>query len=147
MTSPRATSSSASRWSPSRPDGRRADEPKSQRTQRLDSQIQQDLKDLLQRELQDPRNAFATITHVETAADLGHARVWVSVYGSEEEKDRSIEALRAAAPWLRRQLGSRLRLRKVPQLSLRRDDSIEEGDRVLRILHDLETERDGTEGE
>jgi ribosome-binding factor A len=69
------------------------------------------------------------------------------VYGSEEEKDRSIEALRAAAPWLRRQLGSRLRLRKVPQLSLRRDDSIEEGDRVLRILHDLETERDGTEGE
>jgi ribosome-binding factor A len=119
----------------------------SQRTQRLDSQIQQELMDLLQRELQDPRIGFATITRVETAADLGHARVWVSVYGSEEEKDRSIDALRAATPWLRRQLGSRLRLRKVPQLSVRRDDSIEEGDRVLRILHDLEAEQDGTEDE
>jgi len=118
----------------------------SQRTQRLDSQIQQELMDLLQRELQDPRIGFVTITRVETAADLGHARVWVSVYGSEEEKTRSIDALRAAAPWLRRQLGSRLRLRKVPQLSLRRDDSIEEGDRVLRILRDLEAERHDEEG-
>lgn len=112
----------------------------SQRTQRLDSQIQQELMELLQREMQDPRVGFATITRVETATDLGHARVWVSVYGSEEEKERSMEALRVATPWLRHQLGSRLRLRKVPQLSLRRDDSIESGDRVLRILHELETE-------
>lgn len=112
----------------------------SQRTQRLDSQIQQELMELLQREMKDPRVGFATITQVETAADLGHARVWVSVYGSEEEKERSMEALRVATPWLRRQLGARLRLRKVPQLSLRRDDSIETGDRVLRILHELETD-------
>jgi ribosome-binding factor A len=117
----------------------------SQRTNRLDSQIQQELMDLLQRELRDPRVGFATITRVETAADLGHAKVWVSVYGTEEEKTASIDALRTAAPWLRRELGARLRLRKVPQLTLRRDDSIEEGDRVLRILHDLEAERDGRE--
>ncbi|HEX6655915.1 MAG TPA: 30S ribosome-binding factor RbfA [Candidatus Limnocylindria bacterium] len=117
----------------------------SQRTQRLDSQIQQELMQLLQREMKDPRIGFATITQVETAADLGSARVWVSVYGSEEDKLRSLEALRAATPWLRRQLGQRLQLRKVPQLSLRRDDSIESGDRVLRILHDLEAE--GSAGE
>jgi ribosome-binding factor A len=117
----------------------------SQRTQRLDSQIQQELMELLQREMKDPRVGFATITHVETAADLGHARVWVSVYGSEEEKSRSMEALRVATPWLRRQLGARLRLRKVPELSLRRDDSIETGDRVLRILRELETD-DGSSG-
>jgi ribosome-binding factor A len=117
----------------------------SQRTARLDSQIQQELMELLQREMKDPRLGFATITRVETATDLGHARVWVSVYGSEEEKARSMEALRVATPWLQRQLGSRLRLRKVPQLSLRRDDSIETGDRVLRILHELETESDSNE--
>ena len=112
----------------------------SQRTNRLDSQIQQELMELLQREMKDPRVGFATITRVETAADLGHARVWVSVYGSEEEKDRSMEALQVATPWLRRELGQRLRLRKVPQLSLRRDDSIESGDRVLRILRELDAE-------
>jgi ribosome-binding factor A len=116
----------------------------SQRTNRLDSQIQQELMGLLQRDMKDPRIGFVTITQVETAADLGHARVWVSVYGSEEEKESSMAALRAATPWLRRELGQRLRLRKVPQLSLRRDDSIESGDRVLRILRDLERESDGS---
>jgi ribosome-binding factor A len=115
----------------------------SQRTNRLDSQIQQELMGLLQREMKDPRVGFATITHVETAADLGHARVWVSVYGTEEEKERSMTALRAATPWLRRQLGSRLHLRHIPELSLRRDDSIESGDRVLRILRELEEESAG----
>lgn len=113
----------------------------SQRTDRLDSQIQQELMGLIQREMKDPRVGFATITRVETARDLGHARVWVSVYGDEEERVRSIAALQDAAPWLRRRLGELLRLRHVPELSLRRDDSIEAGDRVLRLLDDLARER------
>jgi ribosome-binding factor A len=115
----------------------------SQRTDRLDSQIQQELMDLLQREMKDPRVGFATITRVETARDLGHARVWVSVYGSDEEQTRSMDALRDAAPWLRRRLGERLHIRHVPELSVRRDESIESGDRVLRLLRELEAERDG----
>lgn len=110
----------------------------SQRTDRLDSQIQAELMDLVQREMQDPRIGFATITKVETARDLGSARVWVSIYGSAEERDRGLAVLGEAAPWLRRRLGERLRLRRVPQLSIRRDDSIEAGDRVLRILRELE---------
>jgi ribosome-binding factor A len=112
----------------------------SQRTDRLDSQIQQELMDLLQREMKDPRIGFATITRVQTARDLGHARVWVSVLGSDEEQARSLEALQDATPWLRRRLGERLQVRHVPQLSVRRDESIESGDRVLRILRDLEDE-------
>ncbi|HEY7332138.1 MAG TPA: 30S ribosome-binding factor RbfA [Candidatus Limnocylindria bacterium] len=113
----------------------------SQRTDRLDSQIQQELMELLQREMKDPRVGFATITRVETARDLGHARVWVSVLGSDEEQARSLDALRDATPWLRRRLGERLHIRHVPELSVRRDDSIETGDRVLRILRELEDER------
>ncbi|MGH2455511.1 MAG: 30S ribosome-binding factor RbfA [Candidatus Limnocylindria bacterium] len=110
----------------------------SQRTDRLDSQLRQELMDLLQREMKDPRVGFATITRVETARDLGHARVWVSVYGTDEDQARSMDALRDAAPWLRRRLGERLRIRHVPELSVRRDDSIESGDRVLRILREIE---------
>ncbi len=60
----------------------------SQRTDRLDSQIQQELMQLLQRDLKDPRVGFATITRVETSRDLGHARVWVSVYGTDAEQIR-----------------------------------------------------------
>lgn len=122
----------------------------SQRTDRLDSQIRQELMDLLQREMKDPRLGFVTITRVETARDLGSARVWVSILGTEEERERSMRALSVATPWLRRRLAERLTLRSVPQLSLRRDDSIESGDRVLRLLREIEIEpgeeRPGAEG-
>ena len=114
----------------------------SQRTDRLDSQIRAELMELLQREMKDPRIGFATITRVETARDLGSARVWVSVLGTAEEQATAIAALTSAAPWLRRQLGDRLTIRHIPQLDIRHDDSIEAGDRVLRLLRELEEGRD-----
>lgn len=114
----------------------------SQRTDRLDSQIRQELMDLFQREMKDPRLGFATVTRVETARDLGHARVWVSVLGTHEEQDRSMKALRDATPWLRRRLGERLTVRHVPELSIRLDESIAAGDRVLRLLRELDEEHE-----
>jgi ribosome-binding factor A len=113
----------------------------SQRTDRLDSQIRAELMDLIQREMKDPRIGFATVTRVETAKDLGHARVWVSVYGAGDERDAAMAALRDATPWLRRKLAERLTIRHVPQLTLRHDDSIESGDRILRLLREIEVER------
>ncbi|MEX0710578.1 MAG: 30S ribosome-binding factor RbfA [Chloroflexota bacterium] len=113
----------------------------SQRTDRLDSQFQHELMDLLQREMKDPRLGFATIIRVETARDLGHARVWVSVLGTDVERERSMDALRVATPWLRRRLGERLRLRHVPELTIRLDESIAAGDRVLRLLQELGDQR------
>jgi ribosome-binding factor A len=110
----------------------------SQRTDRLDSQIRQELMDLLQREMKDPRLGFATITRVETARDLGHARVWVSVLGTDLDRERTMSALRVATPWLRRKLGERLSLRHVPELTMREDDSIASADRVLRIIQELD---------
>jgi ribosome-binding factor A len=112
----------------------------SQRTDRLNSQIRQELMDLMQREMQDPRIGFATVTRVETARDLGHARVWVSVLGTPEEREKSLSALTDAAGWLRRRLGDRLDLRHIPELHIRLDDSIASGDRVLRLLREIESE-------
>ena len=112
----------------------------SQRTDRLNSQIRQELMQLLQREMKDPRIGFATITRVETARDLGSAKVWVSVLGTPDEQQAALKALTDAAPWLRRQLGSRLTIRHVPQLVIRHDDSIEAGDRVLRLLNEIADE-------
>ncbi|MGH2382233.1 MAG: 30S ribosome-binding factor RbfA [Candidatus Limnocylindria bacterium] len=112
----------------------------SQRTDRLDSQIRAELAELLHREMKDPRVGFATITRVETARDLGTAKVWVSILGTDEEREATLKALTDAAPWLRRQLGGRMTLRHVPQLMIRHDDSIEAGDRVLRLLREIENE-------
>ena len=113
----------------------------SQRTDRLDSQIRAELMDLLQREMKDPRIGFVTITRVETARDLGSAKVWVSIMGTEVEREKTMKALTDAAPWLRRQLGERLSVRHIPQLVIRHDDSIEAGDRVLRLLREIDEER------
>ena len=110
----------------------------SQRTDRLDSQIRAELMELLQREVKDPRIGFVTVTRVETARDLGSARVWVSVLGTAKEQQAALKGLTDAAPWLRRQLGERLTVRHVPQLVIRHDDSIEAGDRVLRLLREIE---------
>ena len=113
----------------------------SQRTDRLDSQIRSELMELLQREMKDPRIGFATVTRVETARDLGSARVWVSILGTDEERDKTMRALTDAAPWMRRRLAERLTIRHMPQLVMKHDDSIEAGDRVLRLLRELDEER------
>ena len=113
----------------------------SQRTDRLDSQIRSELMELLQREMKDPRIGFVTVTRVETARDLGSARVWVSILGTDEERAKAMRALTDAAPWMRRRLAERLTIRHVPQLAIKQDDSIEAGDRVLRLLREIDEER------
>jgi len=110
----------------------------SQRTDRIDELLRQEISQLLTREVADPGVGFATVTDVETSNDLAHARVWVSVIGSAEERQRTIEALQRAMPFIRHELGKRLRIRRIPQFSVRLDESIERGSRVIQILNELE---------
>jgi ribosome-binding factor A len=109
-----------------------------QRTDRIDELIRQELGELLARDVRDPRIGFATVTDVETAPDLSHARVWVSVIGRPEEREAALEGLRHAMPFVRHELARRLSLRRVPELHVRLDDSAERGTRVLRLLAELE---------
>ena len=94
---------------------------------------------MLEREIADPRIGFATVTEVETGPDLRHARVWVSVIGGASERDLTIAALEHAMVFVRRELGHRLRLKRIPDLHVRLDDSIERGTRVLRLIDSLES--------
>jgi ribosome-binding factor A len=110
-----------------------------QRTDRIDQLLRQEIGAILARDLQDPRIGFVTITDVETAPDLSTARVWVSVIGQPEERDQTLKALRRALPFVRHELGSRVRLRRIPELHLREDDTAQRGTRVLRLLAELET--------
>jgi ribosome-binding factor A len=109
-----------------------------QRTERVDELLRQEIGAILAREIKDPAIGFVTITDVETAPDLRHARVWVSVIGQAGERDESIVALQRAMGFVRRELGTRLRIRRIPELQVRLDDSIERGTRVLHLLDQLE---------
>ena len=111
----------------------------SQRTDRIDELLRQEIGDLIAREIADPAVGFATVTDVETAPDLRHARVWVSVIGQPEAREASIQALQRAMPYVRAQLGRRLRLRRIPEFSVRLDESVERGARVLQLLNDIES--------
>lgn len=110
----------------------------SQRTDRIDELLRQEIGEILRRDVDDPRIGFVTITDVETSPDLRHARVWVSVIGRPEERDETIAALRRAMPFVRRQLGTRLRLRRIPEFQVKPDESVERGTRVLHLLQQLE---------
>ncbi len=115
--------------------------PMSQRTDRVDELLRQEIGSIITREVADPRVGFATITAVETTADLRHAKVWVSVIGQPAEREATVAALRHAMPFVRHQLGARLRIRRLPDLHVHLDDTAERGTRVLRLLSELESGR------
>jgi ribosome-binding factor A len=111
----------------------------SQRTERVEELLRQEIGSIVSREVADPRVGFATITSVETTPDLRHAKVWVSVIGQPAERDATVAALRRAMPFVRRELGSRLRIRRIPDLHVQLDDTAERGTRVLQLLSELES--------
>ena len=112
-----------------------------ERTARVDQLLQEEISRIVAREVQDPRIGFATVTRVETSPDLRHAKVWVSIIGQPDERRTTFRALARAMPFVRHELGT-LRLRRIPELHLELDDSLERGTRVLQILDDLEAGRE-----
>lgn len=113
----------------------------SQRPSRVAEQIREDLTELLSRQVHDPGIGFLTITRVEVTPDLQSARVYYTTLGDAQARKDTAKALGRATPFLRRQLGSRLRLRRIPELQFFFDENIERVDRVERILQELQAER------
>ena len=111
------------------------------RASRVGDQIQAELASLLTRQVHDPGIGFLTITQVKLSPDLQQARVYYTSIGDDKAKRESARALDRETPFLRRQVGQRLRLKRVPELTFFYDESIEQGDRVERILQELKTER------
>jgi ribosome-binding factor A len=108
------------------------------RTDRIDQLLRQEIGAILSKDVQDPRIGFVTVTDVETAPDLSVARVWVSVIGQPAERAQTMKALHHALPFVRHELGSRIRIRRIPELQLRGDDTVQRGTRVLQLLAELE---------
>ena len=111
----------------------------SQRTERVDELLRQEIGAIISRDVADPRVGFVTITEVETTPDLRHAKVWVSVIGQPAERDAAVAALRHAMPFIRHELGKRLRIKRIPDLHVHLDDTAERGTRILQLLADLDS--------
>ncbi len=100
--------------------------------------IKQAMGELLQREVADPRLDFVIITDVETSADLRQAHVYVSFLGDSQNQEENLKVLRKAGGFIRRRLGERVYLRYVPDLTFHLDPSVGQGQRIDRILEELE---------
>ncbi|MGE0703857.1 MAG: 30S ribosome-binding factor RbfA [Vicinamibacterales bacterium] len=107
------------------------------RVDRVADQLRAELAELLAREVHDPGIGFVTLTRVHVAPDLGSARVLYTALGDDAARQRSARALERAAPFLRRQLGARLRLKRTPELRFFYDDSIAGQDRIEQLLNEI----------
>ena len=107
----------------------------SNKLQRINEDIQFALSSLI-REVKDPRvqQGMISITAVDTTGDMKFCKVYISVLGLQSEKEL-LKGLKSAAPWLRRELGSRVKLRNVPELIFQLDKSIEYGAHINSILN------------
>jgi ribosome-binding factor A len=112
------------------------------RPDRVADQIRGELALLLVREVHDPGVGFVTLTRVQVTPDLQLARVYFTTLGDEKARKNSEQALRRAAPFLRRQIGSRLRLRRTPEIAFFYDESIAGQDRIEQILNEIHTKHD-----
>jgi ribosome-binding factor A len=108
----------------------------SNRMRRVNESVRQVLSETLP-ELKDPRIGFVTVTGVETSTDLRHARVFVSVFGSERKQQATIDGLTAAHGVLQACIGRELRMKRTPQLTFEYDRTVEEGVRMSKLIDEL----------
>ena len=111
------------------------------RLDRVNELLRSEISHLIARQIKDPRvDGVISVTEVVASGDLRSARVYISVMGREADRRAALDGIRSAASFLRRELRGRVNLRHTPHLTFALDDSIEEGDRVLRLMDGLSPE-------
>ena len=118
------------------------------RVSRVGSLIKREISQMLLNGIKDDRvgAGMVSITAVDVSGDLQHAKIYVSIYGTEEARAETMEGLKSSASYVRRQLGHRVRLRRTPEVVFIEDRSLERGDRTLHLLNQLsETRKESDE--
>lgn len=112
-----------------------------ERANRISEEIKRELSDIIMHELKDPRiTGMISIVNLKVTRDLRYAKVYISIYGSDEDKKNAIEGLRNAAGFLRKEIGHRIQLRYTPELIFEIDDSIERGIYISGLIKKLNKE-------
>lgn len=111
------------------------------RRKQVEHLIRAELSELLRCQVKDPRlNGFITVTGVSASPDLKQAKVFISTMGDEVEKEEVLQGLNCASRFLRRELGKRVSLRHIPELSFEKDDSIERAIRLSQLMKQVSAE-------
>lgn len=114
----------------------------SHRIERVNTQIKREISELIQQQLRDPRlTEFIAVTEVSTSPDLKHSKVYISSIGGQQEEEQVLGALNSAAGFLRSALAKRMKMRYTPELHFAWDNSIEHGDKILRLLDQVKEEK------
>ncbi|MCT6923591.1 MULTISPECIES: 30S ribosome-binding factor RbfA [Bacillales] len=109
------------------------------RSNRIAEQMKKELGEILGRKIKDPRVGFVTVTDVAVTGDLQQATVYISSLGNEREREETLKALEKASGFIRSEIGSRIRLRRTPEILFEFDSSVEYGNKIdalLRSLHE-----------
>ena len=113
------------------------------RIERVNNLIRREISELIQRQVKDPRlDTFIAVTQVTTSPDLKYAKVFVSCINGKQEEQKILKVLNSASGFLRTELDRKMRLRRIPELSFHWDDSIEHGDRILRLIDQVSSEQE-----
>jgi ribosome-binding factor A len=107
------------------------------RVQRVGEQLKREISSVLRSDVHDPRVAGVTITSVDVSPDLTFARVWVQLAGEEERRKTALQGLAAAAPFVRRQLGQLMRVRRIPELDFQEDPTLARAMRIEALLREV----------
>ena len=115
----------------------------SRRVSRVSALIKREVSQMLLNGIKDDRvgAGMVSITDVDLSGDLQHAKIFVSIYGTEEAKLETMEGLKASTAFVRRELGHRIRLRRTPEIIFQEDTSLERGDRMLNLLNKISQNR------
>lgn len=113
------------------------------RVARVSELIKREVSKMLMQDIKDDRvgAGMVSVTDVNVSGDLQHAKIFVSVYGSQDAKAETMAGLKAATGFVRGELGRRIRLRRTPEVVFLEDNSLERGDRILSLLNRLSEER------
>jgi ribosome-binding factor A len=113
------------------------------RVERVASLIRREVSELLQGGIKDERvgHGLVSVTHVEVAGDLQHCKIFVGVFGSDDDREQAMAGLRSATPFVKGELGRRLKMRRTPEVVFVHDRGMERGTSVLSLLNQLERER------
>lgn len=112
----------------------------SHRVNRVGEQMKKELSEIIGRKLKDPRIGFVTVTDVQVTGDLQQAKVYISVLGDSEQKKNTLKGLETAKGFIRTEIGQRIRLRKTPEIIFEFDESIDYGNRIESLIHQLHTD-------
>lgn len=117
--------------------------PTDRRVSRVAALIKREVSQILMQDVKDDRvgSGMVSITDVEVSGDLQHAKIFVSIYGTEEARKETMEGLRAATGYIRSYLGQRVRLRRTPEVLFLEDRSLERGDKMLALLNEISQNR------